>query len=70
MNDTTFEATVINGQIHLPTNVRLPENAKVLVVVPNEVRVPLAHIDSPRLLHPEQAPLFQMDIREISDVGI
>ncbi len=32
---TTYEATVKNGQIQLPDTVHLPENTKVLVVVPD-----------------------------------
>jgi hypothetical protein len=32
---TTYEATVQNGQIKLPDTVRLPDNTKVLVVVPD-----------------------------------
>jgi len=34
MKTTTYEATIENGQIKLPDTVRLPEHAKVLVVVP------------------------------------
>ena len=30
---TTFQGTVENGQVRLPVNVRLPENAKVYVIV-------------------------------------
>jgi hypothetical protein len=32
---TTYEATVQNGQIKLPETVRLPDNTKVLIVVPD-----------------------------------
>jgi len=32
---TTFEGTVENGQVRLPANAKLPENATVYVVVPD-----------------------------------
>lgn len=32
---TTFQGTVENGQVRLAPDVRLPENAKVYVVVPD-----------------------------------
>ena len=32
---TAFQATVENGQVRLPANVQLPENARVYVVVPD-----------------------------------
>ena len=34
MKNTTYEATVHNGQIKLPETVHLPENTRVFVVVP------------------------------------
>jgi hypothetical protein len=34
MKTTTYEATVQNGQIKLPDTVHLPDDTKVLVVVP------------------------------------
>ena len=66
----TYEATVVNGQIRLPDNVHLPENSKVMIVVPNETSLISGRILSPRLAHPEQAAEFQMDVREISDAGL
>ena len=35
MSVTTFPATVEDGKVKLAPNVRLPENAKVYVVVPD-----------------------------------
>ena len=35
MSVTTYQGTVENGQVRLAGNVRLPENAKVYVVVPD-----------------------------------
>jgi hypothetical protein len=34
MRNTSFEATVENGQIKIPDTVNLPEHTRVLVVVP------------------------------------
>jgi hypothetical protein len=62
MSVTTFEGIVKNGQIRLPANVRLPENAKVYVVVPNVETPKPAYIGTPRLVHPEQAADFKKEI--------
>ena len=35
MSVTTYQGTVENGQVRLAEDVRLPENAKVYVVVPD-----------------------------------
>jgi hypothetical protein len=64
MSVTTFQCVVENGQIRLPTNVRLPEKATVYVVVPNLEMVSFAYIGSPRLVHPEQALDFQKEVSE------
>lgn len=70
MNGTTYEATVVNGEIRLPAGVQLPENAKVLVVIPNETQMLQGRLRSPRLAHPEQASEFFMEVREIADAGL
>ena len=70
----TYEGVVENGQVHLPSEVVLPEKATVYVVVPQttpeseaiEVHVlkpqrpdqPPPRIRSPRFTHPEQAADF------------
>ena len=71
MKVTTFEGIVENGQIRLPANVRLPEKARVYVVIPDaEVEV-VAYIGSPRLVHPEQAADFKKEvIKDIQDAGL
>ena len=35
MSVTTFQGTIENGQVRLASDIRLPENAKVYVVVPD-----------------------------------
>jgi hypothetical protein len=71
MGVTTFEAIVENGQIRLPVHVRLPEKAKVYVIAPDVEMRPSASIASPRLLHPEQADDFKMEIvEEDRDAGV
>ncbi|MEW6083540.1 MAG: hypothetical protein AB1607_02995 [Chloroflexota bacterium] len=61
---TTYEGVVEKGKIRLKTGVRLPENAKVYVIVPEaqstkkkSVRVP-----TPRLVHRKQASDFKMKV--------
>ncbi len=61
MRITTFEGIVDNGQIRLLGNIRLPDNAKVYVIVPD---IKFAEIHSPSLLHPEQAADFKLEIIE------
>ena len=71
MKVTTFEGIVENGQVRLPADVRLPEKAKVYVVVPDMEARPIAYVASPRLAHPEEAKDFQMQvIEETTDAGI
>ncbi|HEX2200493.1 MAG TPA: hypothetical protein VHH93_00515 [Gammaproteobacteria bacterium] len=71
MKVATFQGTVENGQIRLPAGVRLPEKAKVYVVIP-DIEIPsFAYIGSPRLAHPEQAADFKKEvIEEIEDASV
>jgi hypothetical protein len=64
MKVTAYEATVENGQIRLCEPVRLPEYARVYVVVPEVGEKPRVHIPSPRLAQPERAADFIMDVAE------
>jgi hypothetical protein len=64
MKVATYEATVENGQIRLSEPVRLPEHAKVFVVVPGgEALLPI-HVASPRLVRPELAGDFVKEVTE------
>jgi len=64
MKVETYEAIVENGTIKLPDVVRLPEHAKVYVVVPDGVESTKFHVGSPRLAHVEQAQDFVKDVLE------
>lgn len=66
MQVTTIEGIVMNGQIHLTEDVKLPEAAKVYVVVPN-LRQQAARIMSPRLIDKERMKDFEREIIEIDD---
>jgi hypothetical protein len=71
MRVTTVEGTVENGQIRLPVDVRLPENAKVYVVVPGVEEGATFYMASPRLARPEQAADFEKEVLEESpDAGL
>lgn len=71
MSVATIEGVVENGQIRLPASVRLPEKARVYVVVPGIEVSPRAYIGSPRLAHPEQAADFHKEVVEESqDAGV
>lgn len=67
MNVATYEAVIENGQVRLPHNIRLPEKAKVYVVVPDAQTLdahPIARIASPRLVYPEQTAYFVKEMVE------
>ena len=67
MKVVTYVGYVENGVVRLPAGVVLPDGTKVYVIVPNMTDVensPIAHIPGPRLVHPEQATLFE---REVTD---
>lgn len=71
MGARTFEGIVEQGQIRLPVSVRLPEKAKVYVVIPDLEVQTVAFIGSPRLVHPEQAADFKKEvIEELPDAGV
>lgn len=64
MKVATYEATIENGQIRLSEPVRLPELAKVFVVVPSVEEVPRFQMASPRPVRPELAPDFVKEVTE------
>ena len=66
MQVTTIEGIVKNGQIQLTEDVKLPESAKVYVVVPNLERH-TAKIMSPRLVDKEKLKDFEREIIEIEN---
>ena len=71
MKLATYEGVVENGRVRLPAGVLLPEKAKVYVVVPEVGTEPVAHIASPRLVHPEQAKDFVKEVfPEGTDAGL
>ena len=64
MSIITFEGVIDNGQVRLRDNVRLPDNTRVYVVVPDIQVEEVAHIYSPRLAHPEQAADYKLEVTE------
>jgi len=64
MKVATYEATVENGQIRFLEAVRLPEHAKVYVVVPDREEGSSFHAGSPRLAQPERVADFTMEVAE------
>jgi len=65
MGVPTFEGIVKSGTIRLTGNVKLPENTRVLVIIPDGEPGPPAHVRSPRLVHPEQASDFAKEVLEV-----
>ena len=64
MKITTYEATVEDGQIKLLESVRLPEHARVYVVVPGLQETSRFRVGSPRLAQPERAADFAKEVAE------
>ena len=64
MKVTTYEGRVENGQVRLSDPVRLPEKAKVYVIVPETAELNQVRILSPRLANPVQAAEFAMEVTE------
>jgi hypothetical protein len=66
MSIVTLEGVVEHGQIRLKDDIRLPDKTKVYVIVPDIQIKRDARIFSPRLVHPEQAADFEMEVIEES----
>lgn len=63
---TTYEGVVEKGKIRLKAGVKLPENAKVYVIVPDLKmdKKKVVQILSPHLVHREHAARFKMTVTE------
>jgi hypothetical protein len=70
MKVVTYEAVVDGGEVRLPETVKLPEHAKVYVVVPDVEELPPFMIHTPHLLRLEQAADFAMEIVEGEDAAV
>lgn len=64
MTITTYEGVVEKGKIRLKMGIKLPEKAKVYVVVPDLQVEKTARVLTPRLANPVQAKDFKMEISE------
>ena len=64
MSIVTFEGIVEQGQIKLKSNVQLPENTRVFVVVPDVQVEKVAHMFTPRLARREDAADFEMEVSQ------
>ncbi len=65
MSVRTYEGVVEDGQIKLDPGIRLPDPARVYVVVPEDAQLTPYRIASPRLADPRQAADFVMEVVEI-----
>jgi hypothetical protein len=61
---TTYEGVVEKGKIRLKVNVKLPENARVYVIVPDEPAQTVSYVRTPRLKYPKQAKDFALQVSE------
>jgi hypothetical protein len=60
----TYEGVVEDGRIRLPENASIPEKTRVYVLVPDVENLPPPRIASPRLVHPEEAKDFELQVIE------
>jgi hypothetical protein len=68
---STFEGYVEHGQIRVPDNLKVPENTKVYVLIPDATSTLTARFRSPRLARPEQAADFIKEVTEVpADAGL
>lgn len=68
MRVATYEGVVTDGLIRVPASVRLPNNTKVYVIVPDAEAEPMPpRVASPRLASPADAADFVMEVDEASD---
>jgi hypothetical protein len=70
MGVVTYEGIVEDGQIKLTSDVHLPEQTKVYIIVPDIKVEQRAHLHSPRLAHREQVNDFVMEIIESTDASL
>ena len=60
---TTYEGVVEKGKIRLKAGVKLPENVKVYVIVPDlQPQKKTPRVLTPRLVHRKQAADFKMKV--------
>ena len=64
MKVATYGGIVEDGNVRLPDGIHLPESTRVYVVVPDAEPRRIVHLRSPRLVHPEQAKDFKMEVIE------
>ncbi len=64
MTVVAYEGIVKKGKIHLKPGVRLPEEAKVFVIIPDATEKITARLLTPHLKNPTQAVDFEMEVSE------
>ncbi len=64
MSVTALEGVVEKGRIRLKSDVRLPDNMTVYVLIPQAESNEVARFYSPRLAEPAQARDFVMEVIE------
>jgi len=62
MTVMTYEGIVENGKIRLMTEIHLPDNTKVYVIVPEMEAKKIARVLPPRLVHRKQVADFKMEV--------
>ena len=66
MTIATYEGVVRKGQNFFKTNIALPDETRVYIIVP-EIKKPKTQILSPHFVHREDASRFRMEVDIIED---
>ena len=70
MSSRTYEGTIVDGKVHLPAGVTLPEDLRVLVTVLDPQQPSRGSLRTPRLADPQQAQDFQMEVERVGNAGV
>ena len=60
----TYEGVVENGHVTLPIDADIPDKTRVYVLVPDRETRKTFSIPGARLVHPEQAKDFEMQVSD------
>ena len=59
-----YEGIIKNGRVELKSDIPLPDQTRVYVIIPEARVVGIARVPGPRLAHSEEAVDFEMEVAE------
>ncbi len=61
-----YEGIIKNGRVELESDIPLPDETRVYVIIPEARVVGIARVTGPRLAHSDEAVDFEMEVAEES----